>query len=48
MDHHFRVGAEGKLEGLDDKYIYGRRPNGFYIPRYRNLNGEKRPYLRGF
>jgi len=48
MDHHFRAGAEGKLEGLDDKYYYGRRPNGFYIPRYRNLFGEKRSYLRGF
>jgi choline dehydrogenase-like flavoprotein len=48
MDHHFRVGAEGKLDGMEDKYIYGRRPNGFYIPRYRNLFGDKRPYLRGF
>jgi len=25
-----------------------RRPNGFYIPRYRNLFGDKRSYLRGF
>jgi choline dehydrogenase-like flavoprotein len=48
MDHHFRVGAQGKIDGFEDKYTYGRRPNGFYIPRYRNLNGEKRPYLRGF
>ena len=48
MDHHFRCGAEGYLEGLDDKYYYGRRPTGFYIPRYRNLLGEKRNYLRGF
>lgn len=48
MDHHFRCGASGKLEGLDDKYYFGRRPNGFYIPRYRNLFGDKRPYLRGF
>ena len=48
MDHHFRCGAEGKLEGLDDKYYYGRRPTGFYIPRYRNLFGDKRDYLRGF
>ena len=50
MDHHFRAGAEGSLEdaGLESKYYYGRRPNGFYIPRYRNLFGEKRPYLRGF
>jgi choline dehydrogenase-like flavoprotein len=48
MDHHFRVGAQGKLDGLEDKNTYGRRPNGFYIPRYRNLFGEKRDYLRGF
>jgi len=48
MDHHFRVGAQGKVEGLEDKYYYGFRPNPSYIPRYRNLNGEKRPYLRGF
>jgi choline dehydrogenase-like flavoprotein len=48
MDHHFRCGAEGTLEGLDDKYYYGRRPTGFYIPRYRNLFGDKRQYLRGF
>ncbi|MEO5904283.1 MAG: GMC family oxidoreductase [Gemmatimonadaceae bacterium] len=48
MDHHFRVGASGGLEGLEDKYYYGRRPNDFYIPRYRNLFGDKREYLRGF
>ena len=48
MDHHFRIGAEGKLDGLDDKTLYGRRPNPSYIPRYRNLFGDKRPYLRGF
>ena len=48
MDHHFRVGASGTIEGLNDKYYHGRRPTGFYIPRYRNLFGEKRDYLRGF
>jgi choline dehydrogenase-like flavoprotein len=50
MDHHFRVGAAGSLAdmGLGDKYTYGRKPSGFYIPRFRNLDGEKRNYLRGF
>ena len=48
MDHHFRVGAEGRIEGLEDKDQYGRKPNSIYIPRYRNLFGEKRDYLRGF
>jgi choline dehydrogenase-like flavoprotein len=48
MDHHFRVGAQGTIEGLEDKYYRGRRPTGFYVPRYRNLFGDKREYLRGF
>ena len=48
MDHHFRCGAEGEIEGLGDRYYYGRRPTGFYIPRYRNLLGDRREYLRGF
>ncbi|HEX6068562.1 MAG TPA: GMC family oxidoreductase [Longimicrobiaceae bacterium] len=48
MDHHFRCGAQGRLDGLEDKYYYGRRPTGFYIPRYRNVAGDRREYLRGF
>jgi choline dehydrogenase-like flavoprotein len=48
MDHHFRVNASGTVEGYDDKYYFGRRPTGFYVPRFRNINGEKRNYLRGF
>ncbi|HOY05688.1 MAG TPA: GMC family oxidoreductase [Saprospiraceae bacterium] len=48
MDHHFRCGAGGLMEGFDDKIPYGRRANGIYVPRYRNLFGDKRDYLRGF
>jgi len=48
MDHHFRCGAEGKSDDFEDKYYYGRRANGIYIPRYRNINGEKNDYIRGF
>ena len=48
MDHHFRLGANGRMEGYEDKYYFGRRPTGLYIPRFRNLNGEKRDYIRGF
>src|SRR4029079_8431991 len=44
MDHHFRCGAGGTIEGMLDKTTYGSRPTGFYIPRYRNLFGDKRPY----
>lgn len=48
MDHHFRTGASGRMEGFDDKYYIGRRPSGIYMPRYRNLGNEKRDYIRGF
>lgn len=48
MDHHFRIGASGRMEGFEDKYVYGRRPNGIYIPRFRNIGSDKRDYLRGF
>ena len=48
MDHHFRVGASGSVEGFLDRTTFGRRPTGFYIPRFRNIGADKRGYLRGF
>ena len=48
MDHHFKSGASGRVEGFDDRMEYGRRPNGFYVPRFRNLFGDQRAYVRGF
>lgn len=48
MDHHFRAGASGDVEGYLDKYYFGRRPAGFYIPRFRNVGDDRRDYLRGF
>lgn len=48
MDHHAGVRASGRMEGYSDVYYYGRRPNGIYVPRYRNLQGNERDYLRGF
>ena len=48
MDHHFRCGAGGRMEGYEDKYYFGRRANGLYIPRYRNVGDDKRDYVRGF
>lgn len=48
MDHHLNVGAGGTVDGYLDRYYFGRRANGIYIPRFRNLNGDKRDYIRGF
>ncbi len=49
MDHQLGVGASGSFDGFEDKYYKGRKPNGVYIPRFRNLdNNTKKDYLRGF
>ena len=50
MDHTYRVGAMGRVEGFDDKYYKGRRPNGIYIPRYVNIdeNSKSDKFVRGF
>jgi choline dehydrogenase-like flavoprotein len=50
MDHHFQVGARGEIEGLADHYYQGNRPNGIYIPRFRNLDAAtaRADFRRGF
>jgi len=50
MDHHFKAGAFARYDGFEDKYYTGRRPNGIYIPRYRNLGGEtdQKDFIRGY
>ncbi len=50
MDHHYRVGAMGTYDGMEEDYYKGRRPTGIFIPRFVNLNEEtKNPnFLRGY
>ena len=50
MDHQLGSGASGSFEGFEDKYYTGRRPSGFYIPRFRNIGGKKKDvdFLRGY
>ena len=50
MDHHFQIGATGEIPGGEDRYFQGNRPNGIYIPRFRNISPQTRrgDYLRGF
>lgn len=47
MDHH-TLGAWGMFEGLEDKYLFGRRPNGIYVPRFRNVGDDKQNYIGGY
>ena len=50
MDHHLNVGASGKYDGFQDKFYKGRKPNGIYIPRFRNLGGNSNTdkFIRGY
>lgn len=50
MDHHSCAGASGMHESFQDQYYKGRRPCGFYVPRYRNLPGQndKLGFSRGY
>ena len=50
MDHHFQVGASGTFKGFKNKITYGRKPAGFYIPRFRNIGGitDRKDFIRGY
>jgi choline dehydrogenase-like flavoprotein len=49
MDHQYRAGAQAEVEGFGDKYYIGRRPNGIYIPRFRNIGSDKsKDFIRGY
>jgi len=48
MDHVFGAGARGTLPGLTDRTTYGRRPNGIYIPRFRNVRERHPDFVRGY
>ncbi len=48
MDHHKGAGADADVEGFEDQYYFGRRPNGVYVPRFRNLSEKRKDYIRGF
>lgn len=50
MDHQLGSGASGRYDGFKDQYYAGRRPNGFYIPRFRNLGNDNKKvdFLRGY
>ena len=48
MDHTMGGGARGRIPGLEDKWTFGRRPNGIYVPRFANVVDQHPDFLRGF
>jgi len=51
MDHYLESGGLGVFLDDMDSYYYGNRPNGIYIPRFRNLEDKKEndlDFIRGY
>lgn len=48
MDHTMRVGARGTVPGMEHLTTYGERPNGIYLPRFRNVTSKHQQFVRGY
>ena len=50
MDHHMGAGASAVMPGHEDKMPFGNRPNGIYVPRFRNVNEKtkQKNFQRGY
>ncbi len=48
MDHHKGLSITADIEGMEDKYTFGRRPGGVYIPRFKNIHTQEKDFIRGY
>lgn len=48
MDHIKQGGATGQFDGWSDKQVLGVRPNGIYVPRFRNISSTHPEFVRGY
>ncbi|MGZ4788756.1 MAG: GMC oxidoreductase [Terriglobales bacterium] len=48
MDHVKFGGADATIPGNEDHIILGRRPNGIYVPRFRNVKTKQPEFVRGY
>ena len=48
MDHIKNGGASGLVDGFDDRKVIGARPNGIYVPRFRNVSSTHPDFIRGY
>jgi len=46
--HNYRGRITGEFDGFHDSTTDGRRPNGAYIPRFRNVFKQETDFLRGY
>ena len=48
MDHIKGGGATGEMDGWIDRRTIGERPNGIYVPRFRNVTSRHPDFIRGY
>jgi choline dehydrogenase-like flavoprotein len=48
MDHIKWGGASGAFDGWTDRRVIGDRPNGIYVPRFRNVASRHPDFIRGY
>ena len=48
MDHIKWGGASGVFDGWTDRRTIGERPNGIYVPRFRNVTSRYPDFIRGY
>lgn len=50
MDMPYGAGASGRWEGHPDRFTFGNRPTGIFVPRFRNIssNTQQKDFLRGY
>ena len=48
MDHCMGGGATGTIPGHEDRIESGKRPNGVYIPCFRNVKQKHPDFIRGY
>lgn len=48
MDHHKGVSVTGEIEGMEDKYYFGKKPGGVYVPRFKNIDVQEKNFIRGY
>ena len=46
--HNYRASVNAEIEGMDDKYYYGRNPTEPILANYRNLHNQDTDYVGGF
>jgi len=46
--HNYRASVNGEVEGMRDKYYYGKNPTEPIIANYRNLHKQETDYVGGF